>query len=130
MPLARRIERLDAAEPVAKTLEDVLALGIEYVVADRHPAPAKQIHDHAGPAQGPAARELIDDMAPPSFGIIDHAQVEGAGEQRIVDRSGGNAAEMKAGLSAGETFMTGADHGRIDVKPRYRQPVKASCDDR
>ena len=27
MPLARRIERLDAAEPVAKTLEDVLALG-------------------------------------------------------------------------------------------------------
>ena len=25
---------------------------------------------------------------------------------------------MKAGLSAGETFMTGADHGRIDVKAK------------
>ena len=54
MPLARRIERLDAAKPVAKTVEDILAVGIEYVAADCHPAPAQQIHDHAGPADRPA----------------------------------------------------------------------------
>ena len=116
MPLARRIERLDAAEPVEKTVEDILAVGIEYVAADRHPAPAQQIHNHAGPADRPAVLQTVQDIPPPSFGVVDHAQVEGAGEQRVVDRLRRHAADPKACPTAGKSFIAGTDHRRIDVE--------------
>ena len=44
MPLAWRVERLDAVETAAELRRDILTVGIEYVVADHHFAPAKQIH--------------------------------------------------------------------------------------
>ena len=52
MPLAWRVERLDAVETATELRRDILTVGIEYVVADHHFAPAQQIHRHAGPAQG------------------------------------------------------------------------------
>ena len=122
MPLARRIERLDAAEPVAKTLQDVLALGIEYVVADRHPSLAQQINNHARPADRPAVFQPVQDIPPPPFGIADHAQVEGAGEQRVIDGLRRHATDAKACPSAGKSLMAGSDHGRINVEAEIPPP--------
>ena len=124
MPLTGRIDGGDIAEPVSKAVKDILAVGIEYVVADHHPAPAQQIHRHAGPAEGPAPRQLVEDMAPPPFGILDHAQVEGAGEQRVIDRPWRYSADAETGSVGWKPRMAGADHRRIDVETQIPPACK------